>query len=206
MKFMLLTNDYSGFQSHIDGPKLVMDWYGPIDFTGVEFVGLSNVHVFPLRFRKNPYSAVISTNVVQPTLYNPQKVLSTIRVAAHTDHTPLCNFKGGIMSHRWLIKQIFRSFSYRPSTNRSHSHNDHRFAPARDYYQRSFETRDLYHFDSDWCGVDDEQLKENQPMRNPDRTRLKNAARGAKNVLKIVQKICLYLLIAFRICSNNNTS
>lgn len=98
MKFILLTNEYSGFQIQKDpedpASQLVLEWYGPIDFTGVEYIGLSNIHIFPLRQKKNSHSAVILANFVQPTLYNPQKVLSTIRIDAHSDHTPLCNFKG----------------------------------------------------------------------------------------------------------------
>jgi len=96
MKFMMLTNDYSGFQIDADGSKLILEWYGPVDFTGVEFVGLSNIHIYPLRHKKNSNAAVISANFVQPTLYNPHKVLSTIRLD-HSDHTPLCNYKGELL-------------------------------------------------------------------------------------------------------------
>ena len=94
MKFIMLTHHYSGFQIHNDDTKLTLEWYGPIDFTGAESIGLTNVHIFPLRHKKNSYSAIIQANFVQPTLYNPEKVLSTIRIDPHSDHTPVCNFKG----------------------------------------------------------------------------------------------------------------
>ena len=94
MRFILLSNDYSNFQIHYDGLKLVLEWYGPVDFTDVASIGLSNIHIFPLERKSEPYSAVISANFIQPTLYNPQKILSTIRIDAQTEHTPLCNFKG----------------------------------------------------------------------------------------------------------------
>ena len=107
MKFILLTSDYSGFQLDYEPfnqptpSKLTLEWYGPVDFTGIEYIGLSNIHIFPLRFKKNSHSAIISANFIQPTLYNPLKVLSTIRIDAHSGHTPICNFKGNllIMSH-----------------------------------------------------------------------------------------------------------
>lgn len=94
MRFILLSNDYSNYQIHTDGLKLVLEWYGPVDFTDVESIGLSNIHIFPLQCKSEPYSAVISANFIQPTLYNPQKILSTIRIDAQTGHTPLCNYKG----------------------------------------------------------------------------------------------------------------
>lgn len=94
MRFILLSHDYSNFQIHVDGSKLVLEWYGPVDFTDVESIGLSNVHIYPLQCQNEAYSAVISANFIQPTLYNPLKVLSTIRIKAQTEHTPLSNFKG----------------------------------------------------------------------------------------------------------------
>ena len=95
MKFMLLTHQYSGFQIHYDGAQLILEWYGPVDFTGAESIGLTNIHIFPLkRIQKNGYSAVIHANFIQPTLYNPQKTLATMRLDPHTDCTPILNYKG----------------------------------------------------------------------------------------------------------------
>ena len=94
MKFIMLTHRYSGFQIHYEGEKLTLEWFGPIDFTGAESIGLTNVHIYPLRHKKNSYSAVIQANFVQPTLYNPDKILSTLRIHPHSDHTPICNFIG----------------------------------------------------------------------------------------------------------------
>ena len=95
MKFMLLTHQYSGFQIQFDGEKLILEWFGAIDFTGAESIGLTNIHIFPLkRIQKNGYSAVITANFIQPTLYNPQKILTTMRIEPHTDSTPVLNYKG----------------------------------------------------------------------------------------------------------------
>lgn len=108
MKFMLLTHHYSSFQVQYEGTKLVLDWEGPIDFTGAELIGLTNVHIFPLRTRKNPHSAVIQANFIQPTLYNPQKVLTTLRLDPHSDSTPLCNYTGKTIFE--IIRQLVRAF------------------------------------------------------------------------------------------------
>ena len=94
MRFILLSHDYSNFQIHKDDSKLVLEWFGPVDFTDIEYIGLSNIHIYPLKCQNETHSAVIYANFIQPSLYNPQKVLSTIRIGAQTEHTPLCNFKG----------------------------------------------------------------------------------------------------------------
>ena len=99
MKFIQLTHHYSGYQVHFEDDKLTLEWFGPIDFTGVEQIGLTNMHIFPIKRRNIPHSAVIYANFIQPTLYNPKKVLSTIRIDSHTGHTPLCNYRGKLISH-----------------------------------------------------------------------------------------------------------
>ena len=96
MQFMLLTHQYSGFQVQYEDEKLILKWHGAIDFTDVESIGLTNIHIFPLKriHKNNGYSSVIQANFIQPTLYNPQKVLATMRIDAHTDSTPILNYKG----------------------------------------------------------------------------------------------------------------
>jgi len=94
MKFILLSHKYSGFQVNFDDEKLILEWYGAVDFDGVEYIGLSNVHIFPIKPKAKPYSAVLTANFIKPSLYNPEKVLATLRIHKNSDFTPSTNYRG----------------------------------------------------------------------------------------------------------------
>lgn len=111
MRFILLSHKYSGFQAHYDDEKLTLEWFGAADFDGAELIGLSNFHIFPLKDERKSYSAVLTANFIKASLYNPEKVLSTIRIEAHCDHTPLTNYRGKCMTHNEsLSKYLFKKY------------------------------------------------------------------------------------------------
>lgn len=101
MRFLLLSHKYTGFQVHYENTssidnekKLIFEWYGAVDFNEVDFIGLSNAHIYPIQPKPKPYSAVLTANFIKPTLYNPDKVLATLRIHKHSDFTPSTNYKG----------------------------------------------------------------------------------------------------------------
>ena len=95
MKFLLLSHKYTGFQIHHDDEKLTLEWFGAVNFNDIQYIGLSNCHIFPLvDNEKNGYSAVVTANFIKPSLYNPDKALATLRIHPHCDHTPLTNYRG----------------------------------------------------------------------------------------------------------------
>jgi len=94
MRFILLSHKYSGYQIDYNDGKLILEWYGAVDFDGVESIGLSNVHIFPIKPQPKPYSAVLTANFIKPSLYNPTKVLATLRIHKNSDFTPSTNYKG----------------------------------------------------------------------------------------------------------------
>ena len=94
MRFLLLSHEYTGFQWSHQDDQITLEWFGPVDFNEVEYIGLSNCHIYPLRDERRPYSAVLTANFIKPSIYNPSKVLSTLRIPPHCSHTPSTNYRG----------------------------------------------------------------------------------------------------------------
>lgn len=105
------------------------------------------------------------------------------------------------MTHK--VNIYFRSIPYRISTNRSNSHHNHRVTPTRDSFSRFIRIEGLHIPDFAEWSVNAEHEKGLNMRKN--RIRFKDVAGGAKNALKILYKILLFLILTFRFFTNTNT-